>query len=185
VFADGQKTYILAPQNLTVGDKVSYNQHAKIKLGNRLQLKNIPTGIAIHNIELQPGKGGQIVRSAGASATIAGFDKGYAQIKLPSSELRLVLEDSFASIGTISNPDHSNLKIGKAGRMRLMGRRPQVRGKAMNPVDHPHGGGEGNTSIGLKHAKTPWGKPALGVKTRGKKISDKLIVKRRVNKKKK
>ena len=185
VFADGQKTYILAPQNLNVGDKIIYNYNTKIKVGNRLQLKNIPTGIAIHNIELQPGKGGQIVRGAGGSAIIAGFDKGYAQIKLPSSELRLIPEEAFASVGIVSNPDHSNLKIGKAGRKRLMGIRPHVRGKAMNPVDHPHGGGEGNTSIGLKHAKTPWGKTAMGVKTRSNKATDKYIIKRRTHKKKK
>lgn len=182
-YLDGAKTYILAPAGMQIGDKVVTNLNTKIKPGNRLLLKNIPAGITIHNIELQPGRGGQIVRSAGVSATILGFDKGHAQIKLPSGEIRLVPENCFASIGVLSNHDHSNIRVGKAGRKRLMGRRPRVRGKAKNPVDHPHGGGEGNTSIGLKHPKTPTGKPTLGFKTRKKNKSNKHIIKPRTKKK--
>lgn len=183
-FLDGAKAYIIAPEGLKVGDKIVSNVNTKIKPGNRLMLKNIPTGIAIHNIELQPGRGGQIVRSGGSGAVILGFDKGNAQIKLPSGEIRLIPEVGFASIGIVSNPDHSNIRIGKAGRMRQMGRRPKVRGKAMNPVDHPHGGGEGNSPIGLRHPKTPTGKPTKGYKTRRKTKSSKYIVKPRTKKRK-
>jgi len=183
-FLDGTKTYIIAPEGLKVGDKIVSNVNTKIKLGNRLMLRNIPTGIAIHNIELQPGRGGQIVRSAGSSAVILGFDKGNAQIKLPSGEIRLTPDVCFASIGAVSNPDHNNIRIGKAGRMRHLGRRPKVRGKAMNPVDHPHGGGEGNSPIGLKHPKTPTGKPTKGYKTRSKTKSNKHIIKPRTKKRK-
>lgn len=183
-FLDGEKTYILAPADIKVGDKVIYNEKTKIKMGNRLALKNIPAGVAIHNIELQPGKGGQLVRSAGSSAMIASFDKGYAQVKLPSGEIRLIPENALASIGVLSNKDHNNITIGKAGRSRLMGRRPHVRGKAKNPVDHPHGGGEGGSPIGLKHPKTPWGKPTKGYKTRKKSKSNKHIVKPRSRKRK-
>ena len=183
-FLDGEKSYILAPADLKVGDKVVYNENTKIKVGNRLALKNIPTGIAIHNIELQPGKGGQMVRSAGSFAMLTGFDRGYAQVKMPSGEIRMVPENAFASIGAVSNPDNSNVRIGKAGRKRLMGRRPHVRGKAMNPVDHPHGGGEGNSPIGLKHPKTPWGKPTKGYKTRKRNKSSKYIIKPRTRKRK-
>jgi len=142
-------------------------------------LKNIPASVTIHNIELTPGKGGQIVRSAGSSATLMGVDEGYALIKMPSGEVRKVPEEAYASIGSVSNPEHMNIKIGKAGRTRRMGRRPRVRGKAKNPVDHPHGGGEGGSPIGLKHPKTPTGKPTRGYKTRKRKISNRLIVKRR------
>lgn len=184
-FSDGEKIYILAPADIAVGDKIVYNEKTKIKPGNRLMLKNIPTGTPIHNIEMQPGKGGQLVRSAGSSAIITSFDKGYAQIKLPSGEIRLIPEGVFASIGVLSNKDHNNLVIGKAGRSRLMGIRPRVRGKAKNPVDHPHGGGEGGTSIGLKHPKTPWGRPALGYKTRKKSKSNKHVIKPRGKKKRK
>ncbi len=183
-YLDGTKVYLLAPDALKVGDKIVCNMNTKIKIGNRLILKNIPTGIPIYNIELQPGRGGQIVRSAGSSAMILGFDKGYAQIKLPSGEVHLVPEVCFASIGTVSNPDHGNVRIGKAGRMRLMGWRPRVRGKAKNPVDHPHGGGEGNSPIGLKHPKTPTGKPTKGFKTRRKTKSSKYIIKPRSKKRK-
>lgn len=183
-FLDGEKSYILAPADLKVGDKVVYNESTKIKIGNRLALKNIPTGIAIHNIELQPGKGGQMVRSAGSFAMLTGFDRGFAQIKMPSGEIRMVPEIAFASIGAVSNPDHSNVRLGKAGRKRLMGRRPHVRGIAMNPVDHPHGGGEGNSPIGLKHPKTPWGKPTKGYKTRKRNKSSKYIIKPRTRKRK-
>jgi len=181
-FLDGAKTYIVAPVGLKTGDRIVCNLNTKIKPGNRLMLKNVPAGVAIHNIELQPGHGGQIVRSGGSSAVILGFDKGCAQIKLPSGEIRLVPEVCFASIGIVSNPDHSNIRIGKAGRMRHLGRRPKVRGKAMNPVDHPHGGGEGNSPIGLKHPKTPTGKPTKGYKTRKKNKSNRHIVKPRTRK---
>ncbi|MBU1082868.1 50S ribosomal protein L2 [Patescibacteria group bacterium] len=183
-FLDGEKSYILAPANLKVDDKVVYNENTKIKVGNRLILKNIPSGVAIHNIELQPGGGGQLVRSAGSSAMLAGFDRGFAQVKMPSGEIRIIPENAYASIGAVSNPDYSNVRVGKAGRKRLMGRRPRVRGKAKNPVDHPHGGGEGNTSIGLKHPKTPWGKPTLGYKTRKRNKSNKHIIKPRTKKRK-
>jgi len=178
-FLDGAKSYILAPADLKVGDKVVFNEKTKIKTGNRLLLKNIPAGVPIHNIELQPGKGGQIVRSAGSSASVTSFDKGYAQIKLPSGEIRLIPENVFASIGSLSNSDYANIIIGKAGRHRLMGKRPKVRGKAKNPVDHPHGGGEGGAPIGLKHPKTPWGKPTKGYKTRKKSKSNSHIIKPR------
>ncbi len=183
-FLDGEKRYILAPADLKVGDKVVYNENTKIKIGNRLMVKNIPAGVSIHNLELQPGRGGQMVRSAGSSATIVSFDKGYAQVRMPSGEIRLIPDTAFASIGTVSNPDHSNVRVGKAGRKRLMGRRPIVRGKAMNPVDHPHGGGEGNSPIGMKYPKTPWGKPNKGYKTRRKRKSVKYIVKPRSKKRK-
>ncbi|RLC37922.1 50S ribosomal protein L2 [candidate division Kazan bacterium] len=185
VFADGEHSYILAPQNLSIGDKIVYNETTKIKLGNRLMLKNIPVGMMVYNVELTPGKGGQIVRSAGTSATLMGIEGGYAALRLPSGEVRKVLETAFASIGVVSNSEHMNIKIGKAGRHRWMGHRPRVRGKAKNPVDHPHGGGEGGSPIGLKHPKTPTGKPALGYKTRNyKKSSGRLIVKPRSRKKK-
>lgn len=182
-FTDGEHSYILAPQNLNVGDKVIYNESTKIKPGNRLMLKNIPTGIIVHNIEITPGRGGQIVRSAGLGATLMSVEGGYALLKLPSGEVRKVIDTGMASIGAISNPEHMNIKIGKAGRHRWMGKRPHVRGKAKNPVDHPHGGGEGGCPIGLKHPKTPTGKPALGYKTRNKKkLSNKFIVKPRSKK---
>jgi len=183
-FLDGQKVYMLAPVGLSVGDKVVYNDKTKIKLGNRLMLKHIPAGTPIHNVELQPKKGGQLARSAGNRATITSFTKGYAQVKLPSGEIRLISKDAFASIGALSNPDHANIVLGKAGRSRLMGRRPRVRGKAKNPVDHPHGGGEGGCPIGLKHPKTPWGKPTKGYKTRKKSKSNKYIIKPRSRKRK-
>lgn len=184
-FADGAHSYILAPHGLAVGDKVVYGESTKIKTGNRLQLRNMPAGSVIHNVELVPGNGGQIARTAGGSATLMGLDGGFGLVKLPSGEIRRVPEIAFASIGSLSNPDHMNVRIAKAGRARLMGRRPTTRGKAKNPVDHPHGGGEGNTSIGLKHPKTKTGKPALGYKTRNpKKASNRLIVKPRSHKKK-
>jgi large subunit ribosomal protein L2 len=183
VFSDGEKTYILAPEGISVDDKIIYGENTKIKLGNRMFLKNIPAGTTIHNIEITPGKGGQIVRSAGGRATLMGFDNEYALVKLPSGEVRKINSLASASIGSVGNADHMNLKIGKAGRSRWMGRRPNVRGKAKNPVDHPHGGGEGGTSIGLKHPKTPTGKPTRGFKTRSKKkLSNKFIVKSRSNK---
>lgn len=186
IFTDGTHSYILSPEGLQVGDRVVSGESTKIKLGNRLQLKNIPAGVSIHNLELVPGRGGQMARSAGTSATLMSFDAGFALIKFPSGEVRKVPETAYASIGTLSNPDHMNVRIGKAGRSRLMGRRPTTRGKVKNPVDHPHGGGEGSTSIGLKYPKTKTGKPALGYKTRNKKkASSKFIVKPRTRKRRK
>ena len=182
-YKDGEKAYILAPQRLAVGAKVVAGDNADIQPGNALPLKNIPMGTVIHNIELKPGKGGQIARSAGCSAQLAGKDAGFAQIKLNSGELRLVSSECYASIGAISNPDQRNINLGKAGRSAWLGRRPHVRGTAMNPVDHPHGGGEGRT-FG-KNPVSPTGVPAKGYKTRKNKFTDRFIVKsRHVNKKK-
>lgn len=181
---DGTKNYYIAPEGIKAGDTVTSSQ-GKIepKVGNRMKLKYIPEGVSVYNIEIVPASGGKIVRSAGSSATLATRDSGYAQIKLPSGEIRLINEECLATIGQVSNTDHSNQVIGKAGRKRHMGKRPTVRGKVMNPVDHPHGGGEARNPIGLVHPKTPWGKPALGRKTRKKKkYSDKFIVKRRAKK---
>jgi len=183
-FEDGEKRYILAPVGLAVGDKVvSSRNKIEIKNGNRLILKNVPPGILIHNLELVPGRGGEIIRSAGNSAIVQTIENGLVQIKLPSGEIRLVPENCMASIGQVSNPDYRHIRWGKAGRIRHKGIRPTVRGKVKNPVDHPHGGGEGKSPIGMKRPKTPWGKPALGVKTRkqGKK-SDRFILKRRKSK---
>ncbi len=183
-YADGDKRYILAPQNLKIGQEIITDEKAEVKLGNRVKIKNIPTGTIISNLELFPGKGGQIIRSAGSGATLTAVDDNMAQIKLASGEIRLVSDDCYATIGQVSNFEHNLIKIGKAGRKRHMGVRPGVRGSAMNPVDHPHGGGEGRQGIGLKHPKTPWGKPALGKKTRKKKrYSNKFIVKRRYKRK--
>lgn len=178
-YADGEKRYILAPKNLKVGDFVESGTGADIKLGNSLPLRNIPVGTIIHNIELKPGKGGQMARSAGASAQLMAKEGRYGHIKLPSGEVRLVLLDCRATIGQIGNIEHENISIGKAGRSRWLGKRPHVRGVATNPVDHPHGGGEGRTPVG-RHPLTPWGKSAHGVKTRKKKKpSDKYIVRKR------
>lgn len=179
-YKDGEKRYHLAPQGIKVGDKIILAERAKLKPGNRMLLKNFPVGFTVYNIEMSKGKGGQIIRSAGSSAKVVSQeDKMYTQIQLPSGEVRLINKDCYASFGMVSNIDHSNITIGKAGRVRNMGRRPQVRGKVMNPCDHPHGGGEGNQSIGLKYPKTPWGMPALGKKTRKRKYSDRVIVKSR------
>ncbi|MBI2464107.1 50S ribosomal protein L2 [Candidatus Peregrinibacteria bacterium] len=183
-YKDGDKRYHVAPEGIKVEDTIVTAEKAKLKTGNRMQVKNIPTGFAIHNIEFKPGKGGKIIRSAGSSAQVAAIEGDMALINLPSGEMRAIPKDCYASVGVVSNIDHSNVTIGKAGRMRHMGVRPTVRGKAKNPVDHPHGGGEGNQPIGLKHPKTPWGKPAMGVKTRKKKYSDKYIMKSRHLKKK-
>lgn len=184
-YADGEKRYILAPQGLQVGDNVMSGERTKIKTGNRMHLEHIPVGYKIFNIEMQPGKGGALVRSAGTAATLIGFDNNYAIIQLPSAEVRKVRKECSATIGTVSNPEHNLISIGKAGRVRWLGRRPQVLGKSMNAVDHPHGGGEGHSPIGLKSPKTPWGKKALGIKTRKRKLqSNKLIVRRRTHKKK-
>ncbi|MFA6466886.1 MAG: 50S ribosomal protein L2 [Patescibacteria group bacterium] len=184
VYIDGSRSYILAPDGMKVGDKVvSSEQKIDIKLGNRLLLKNIPTGTIVYNVELTPGKGGQMARSAGNGLTLMAIYDGKAQLKMPSGEIRTVPEKCMASIGAPSNPEHRNIRYGKAGRKRHMGIRPTVRGKVMNPVDHPHGGGEGHNPIGLKHPKTYKGKPAYGVKTRKKnKASNKMIVKRRESK---
>ena len=179
-YEDGEKRYILAPADLKVGDKVVSGANADIKPGNALPLVNIPTGTFVHNVELYPGRGGQLARAAGNAAQLMAKEGGYALLRLPSSELRKVPETCMATIGTVGNVDHENVKIGKAGRTRHMGIRPTVRGSVMNPCDHPHGGGEGKSPIGRPGPVTPWGKPALGYKTRAKKNrSDKLIVKRR------
>lgn len=183
-YSDGQKKYIIAPQGLKVGDEIIFDEKTPVEVGNRMRLKNIPVGTNVYNIELEPGKGGKIVRSAGSWAQVLSHEEKYTLLKLPSTEIRKVPSDCFASIGTVSNPEHRFVTLGKAGRTRLLGKRPHVRGSAMNPCDHPHGGGEGRTGIGLKHPKTPWGKPAVGVKTRRKKKSDKLIIQRRSKKKK-
>ncbi len=185
-YIDGEKRYVLAPQGLKPGDQVVSGERTKVKVGNRMQLQHIPVGYKVFNVEMQAGQGGRIVRSAGTSATLVGFDGDHALIELPSTEMRKVRKECAATIGIVSNPDHNLVTIGKAGRMRWMGRRPQVLGTAMNPVDHPHGGGEGHTSIGLKAPKTPWGKKALGVKTRKRtQRSNELIIRRRFRKKKK
>lgn len=182
-YLDGEKKYVIAPIGLRIGQKIiSSEKKVKIETGNRMKLINIPTGSIVHNIELEPGHGGRIARSAGGYATLMVVEGRYAQLKLPSGEVRLILKDCSASLGQVSNPDFRNIRWGKAGRMRHKGVRPTVRGKAMNPVDHPHGGGEGSNPIGLKHPKTPWGKPALGVRTRKNKKYDKLILKRRKSK---
>ena len=182
-YADGEKRYILAPLGLKVGDTVVSGEHADIKPGNALEIKNIPVGTLIHNIELKPGKGGQIVRSAGNAAQLMAKEGAYAQVRLPSGEVRMIPMNAKATIGQVGNIDSENVSIGKAGRKRHMGIRPTVRGSVMNPCDHPHGGGEGKSPIGRPGPVTPWGKPALGYKTRKKKNpSDKLIVKRRNSK---
>jgi large subunit ribosomal protein L2 len=184
-YQDGEQRYILAPVDLQVGDQViSSPQRTEIKSGNRMPLEHIPLGMLVYNIEVTPGKGAQLVRTAGSSAKLMAVEGTYATIRMPSSEVRLIPRQAMATIGQVSNPDAMHIRIGKAGRKRHLGIRPTVRGKAMNPVDHPHGGGEGSNPIGLKNPKTPWGKPALGVLTRKmKKYSDKFIVRRRTKKK--
>lgn len=177
-YEDGELSYILAPQRLTVGSTVMAGERADIKPGNAMPLKNIPIGTIVHNVEMKPGKGGQIGRSAGAYVQLVGKDSGMAQIKLRSGELRMVPASCMATIGAVSNPDHQNEVIGKAGRNRWKGKRPHVRGVAMNPIDHPHGGGEGKTSGG-RHPVTPWGKPTKGAKTRSPKKSSKMIIRTR------
>jgi large subunit ribosomal protein L2 len=178
-YVDGEKRYILAPQDLKVGDTVSSGPEAEIRVGNHLPMKNIPSGTPIHNIEMQKGKGGQLVRSAGGTARLMVKEGRYALIRLPSSELRRIDAECYATIGQVGNVEHSNISLGKAGRHRLMGFRPKSRGSALTPRDHPHGGGSGRSPIGMPGPKTPWGKPTLGYKTRKKKSSDKLIVRRR------
>ncbi len=185
-YTDGEKRYVLAAQGLKPGDQIMTGERTKVKIGNRMQIQHIPVGYKIFNIEMNLGKGGQIVRSAGTSATLVGFDGVHALVELPSGEMRKLRKECSATIGIVSNPDHNLITIGKAGRMRWLGRKPQNLGTAMNPVDHPHGGGEGHTSIGLKAPKTPWGKKAFGVKTRKRKSrSNDLIVRRRSGKNKK
>ena len=180
VYADGEKRYIIAPQNLNVGDVIFSGADADIKVGNALPLANIPLGTMIHNIELKPGKGAQLVRAAGNGAQLMAKEGDYAQVRLPSGEVRRIRMNCRATIGEVGNNDHQNINIGKAGKKRHMGIRPTVRGSVMNPNDHPHGGGEGKAGIGRVGPVTPWGKPALGYKTRKKKkASDKYIVKRR------
>lgn len=179
-YEDGEKSYVIAPQDVKIGDKISTGEKVDIKPGNTLPLKNIPTGTFIHNVELYPGKGAQLARAAGIMAQLMAKENKMALLRLPSGELRNVPDSCMATIGVISNPDHSNVKLGKAGRKRNMGIRPTVRGSVMNPNDHPHGGGEGKSPVGHPGPMTPWGKPALGYKTRAKnKESDKYIVKRR------
>jgi large subunit ribosomal protein L2 len=179
-YKDGEKRYILAPEGVKAGDYVVTSEKTKLQPGNRMKLRNIPQGTIVHNIELHPGKGGQAIRSAGSGATVLAHEGDYVQVVLPSSEVRNFHGDCMASIGQLSNAEHSTINIGKAGRNRHLGWRPAVRGTAMNPVDHPHGGGEGRQPIGLKYPKTPWGKHALGVRTRNKKKKSwKFIVRRR------
>ena len=182
LYKDGERDYILAPNKLKKGDVIVASNKADVKPGNAMPLKNIPMGTSVHNVELKAGKGGQLGRSAGASIQLVGRVDGYAQLKLPSGELRRVREECFATIGTVSNSDHSNITLGKAGRKRWLGVRPTVRGVAMNPVDHPHGGGEGRTSGG-RHPVSPWAVPTKGHKTRKNKRTDKDIIRRRGKKK--
>lgn len=182
-YEDGEKRYILHPVGLKAGDKIEAGEHVDIKVGNALKLRDIPVGTLIHNIEMKPEKGGQLARSAGSYAQLMGKEGNYAQLRLPSGEMRVVLLDCMATIGQVGNLDHELVNMGKAGKKRLTGRRPHVRGSAMNPVDHPHGGGEGRAPIGRPSPMTPWGKPALGLKTRKKKKhSDKYIIRRRNDK---
>ncbi|HEX9796107.1 MAG TPA: 50S ribosomal protein L2 [Anaerolineales bacterium] len=181
-YADGEKRYILAPLGLQPGDRVNSGPQAEIRPGNALPLSNIPVGAVVHNIELYEGKGGQLVRSAGTSAQVLGKEGAHAAIRLPSGEVRRVRQTCYATIGEVGNPDHNNIKLGKAGRKRHMGIRPTVRGSAMSPRDHPHGGGEGRSPIGMPSPKSPWGKPTLGKKTRRNKRTDRYIIRRRAKK---
>ncbi|WP_319203676.1 50S ribosomal protein L2 [uncultured Ilyobacter sp.] len=178
-YADGEKRYILAPKGLKKGDVVMAGSNAEVKPGNAMKLKDLPVGTQLHNIELQIGRGGQLVRSAGTAARLMAKEGTYCHVELPSGEVRLIHKECMATVGEVGNSEHQLVSIGKAGRNRHMGRRPHVRGSVMNPVDHPHGGGEGRAPVGRKGPVTPWGKPTLGYKTRGKKSSDKFIVRRR------
>jgi len=181
-YVDGEKRYILAPLGLKVGDTIESGSAAEIKLGNALPLKNIPIGTAIHNIEMHKGKGGQLVRSAGTSAQLLAKENEYALVRMPSTEIRKIHIECYATIGQLGNVDQQHIKLGKAGRNRWLGWRPTVRGSAMSPRDHPHGGGEGRSPIGMPGPKTPWGKPALGYRTRRNKVSDSMILRRRRSK---
>jgi large subunit ribosomal protein L2 len=178
-YADGEKRYIIAPLDIKVGDTVMSGPTAEVRPGNSLPISNIPVGTLVHNIELQTGKGGQLVRSAGSAAQLLAKEGDYAQIRMPSGEVRLIRQVCYATIGQVGNVDHSNVKLGKAGRKRHLGMRPAVRGSAMTPRDHPHGGGEGRQPIGMPGPKSPWGKPTLGYKTRRNKKTDRFIVRRR------
>ncbi|PJF41446.1 MAG: 50S ribosomal protein L2 [Chloroflexi bacterium] len=178
-YEDGEKRYIIAPIGLNVGDTIGNGANAELRPGNALPIKDIPVGMQIHNIELQPGRGGQIARSAGVSAQLLAKEGEYAQVRLPSGEVRLIHERCMATLGQVGNTDHGNIKLGKAGRRRWLGWRPSVRGTAMDPASHPHGGGEGRSGIGMPGPKTPWGQPALGKRTRRNKRTDKFIVRRR------
>ncbi len=178
-YPDLERKYILAPHGLKPGDQIIFDQIAPLAVGNRMRLKNIPVGTMVYNIELHPGQGGKMARAAGSYARVLAHEGKYTHLEMPSKEIRKVLSECFASIGQVSNPGHRYEKLGKAGRARKKGKRPVVRGSAMNPVDHPHGGGEGRQPIGLKYPKTPWGKPALGVKTRRRRHTDKYIIQRR------
>jgi large subunit ribosomal protein L2 len=175
-YQDGEKRYILAPHDLKIGDEVITAEKAEIKLGNRMKLKNIPVGASVFNIEIEPGKGGKLVRGAGTLAKVVSQEEGFTHLEMPSGEIRKISQGCFASIGQVSKPEHRFITLRKAGRARHKGIRPRVRGTAMVPADHPHGGGEGKAPIGLKHPKTPWGKPAMGVKTRKRKWTDKYII---------
>lgn len=179
VYADGGKRYIIAPLGLRVGDQVMSGSEAEVRVGNAMPLDNMPLGTLVHNIELKPGRGGQMARAAGTSAQLLAKEEGYVILRLPSGEMRMVLGRCIATVGQVGNVDHSNIKLGKAGRKRWLGIRPTVRGSAMNPNDHPHGGGEGRAPIGMPGPKSPWGKPTLGKRTRGRKPSDKYIIRRR------
>ena len=178
-YEDKEKRYTLAPQNLKVGDEIQISEKAPISAGNRMKLKNIPLGTMVYNIEIEPGRGGKLARGAGTGARILAHEDKFTHLEMPSREIRKVARECFASVGMVSNPEKIYEKIPKAGRVRLKGIRPTVRGSAMIPPDHPHGGGEGKAPIGLKHPKTPWGKPALGVKTRRRRWTDRYIIKRR------
>ena len=181
-YEDGDKRYAIAPQGLKVGDEIICQESTQLKVGNRMKLKNIQVGSMVHNIEIDPGRGGKLAKSAGTAARVLAHEGKYTQLEMPSGEIRKILQECFATIGTVSRIEHKYMKLGKAGRMRHRGIRPTVRGSAMNPPDHPHGGGEGKTPIGLKYPKTPWGKPALGKKTRRSKYSEKFIVRHRSKK---
>jgi len=178
-YADGEKRYIVAPLDLRVNDTIISGPRAEVRIGNSLPISNIPVGTMIHNIEMQPGRGGQMVRAAGTAAQLLAKEGDYAQVRLPSGEVRLIRQECYATIGQVGNLDHGNIKLGKAGRKRHLGIRPTVRGSAMSPRDHPHGGGEGRQPIGMPSPKNPWGKPTLGKKTRRNKKTDQYIVRRR------
>jgi len=180
-YDDGEQSYILAPQRLRAGDSVVSGERVDVKPGNAMPLRNMPLGTIVHNVEMKPGKGGQMARSAGTYVQLVGREQGYALLRMTSGEMRMVRAECRATIGAVSNPDHQNIVIGKAGRNRWLGRKPSVRGVAMNPIDHPHGGGEGKTSGG-RHPVTPWGKPTKGKKTRQNKATDRLIIRRRQSK---
>lgn len=179
LYADGERRYIVAPLGLRVGDTVMSGPQAEIRVGNTLPIRNIPVGTLVHNVELEPGRGGQLARSAGVSAQLLAKEGTYAQVRLPSGEVRMIHENCMATVGQVGNTEHGNIKLGKAGRRRWLGWRPAVRGTAMDPKSHPHGGGEGRSPIGMPGPKTPWGKPAMGRKTRFNKRTDKFIVRRR------